>query len=397
MLDELTSPLVRRTLLTTLAVAVVQLVVIITISVRTALDLQLASAQSYAEQLERAGVLRPCDPSRFGPAASLADPQPPPRGSTAIDVETSGEPPCDRLRVQLVPDRRGMIRGRLRLAAWTGAALMLALLVAVPLVRRIRRLERDASRVIERGFVGEVHAGNDELGRLARTFNHAVARARQTIAELAASRALLRDRLADLAHDVRTPLASLKLGIGSDDPDVQRTLRAEVEYLDRLFDNLASLTLLESDALPVEPRPLDLRELADQLAVRFTLLARDAGLALSVEGEPSVVHADSVLLTQVTSNLVHNALKHARSRVGLTVGPGFVEVRDDGPGMSPEALESALERQVHGSESTAGRGLGLAIARALSERQGARLELVSAVGEGTRAVVRWPTPPTERP
>jgi len=387
---ELTSPLVRRTVLATVAVAVVQLVVIVAISLRSVWEVQRAAATTYVAQLESAGLLRPCDPARLGPAATPASSRPLTRWSTAVEVETTGEPPCDRLHIQLVEDRRGLVRGRLRLAAWTGAALMLALLVAAPIVRRIRRLEEDAARVVEAGFVGEVEAGDDELGRLAQTFNQAAARARSMIDELASSRALLRERLADLAHDVRTPLASLKLGIGSDDPHVRRTLRAEVEYLDRLFDNLASLTLLETGALPVERRPVDLAELAEHLRVRFALLARDADLELSVHGGPAVVQADSSLLTQVLSNLVHNALKHARSRVELRVAPGRVEVRDDGAGMSPEERERVQQRLVRGTERAAGRGLGLAIARALSERQGAVLELRSGLGQGTEAIVRWP-------
>jgi signal transduction histidine kinase len=217
--------------------------------------------------------------------------------------------------------------------------------------------------------------------------------------------------LADLGHEVRTPLTGV-LGMsellldGSLQPQQRRqveAIRGAGEHLLRLVDDALDLACLGSGCLRLDPRPFDpCAVVADVVALQAPL-ARARGLAFHATVEPELPRAllgDAVRVRQVLFNLLGNAVKFTdRGEVGLHAGPGaggcglrFV-VRDTGPGIDP-ARQARLFRRFEraGSGTQPGSGLGLAISRELVLAMGGRIALDSAPGDGARFVVELPFP-----
>ncbi len=192
------------------------------------------------------------------------------------------------------------------------------------------------------------------------------------------SQTALKKTLAALAHDVRTPIASLKLGLDrmNDSPEAQNTLgpalRSEVEYLDALFANLISLVRIDADAPTSTNQEVDLAVIVERTQTRYLFLADDkkATIELALPGEQTLVYADVVSLEQAIGNLTHNALKYARKHVALILfvegDKAIVQVRDDGPGFLGPETEQVTQRYFRGqlkpTYSRNGMGLGLTIA-----------------------------------
>ena len=278
----------------------------------------------------------------------------------------------------------------LRLLLLPLAALTLVALTAGPLVRRIRALSRAMERVVRDDFAGSIaDDADDELGEVARAFDAASASARERLERLEHRDALLRRAMADLAHDLRTPLATLQLS-ASGLPASSRaaTIRAELAFLEGMTENFEAL-LGGDEGEQVEDIPL--APLLDRIKHRFAPLAGDRDLTFEVSVPDEAVHlrGPSIGLERALSNLVQNALRFARANIVLvlfTEGDEVrLEVRDDGPGFGDFSARAA-ERGVRGDEAEgAGFGLGLAIAEAAARRLGGRLELTTG-GDGETVV-----------
>ncbi|MFJ9241577.1 sensor histidine kinase [Streptomyces sp. NPDC101776] len=193
--------------------------------------------------------------------------------------------------------------------------------------------------------------------------------------------------LAEAAHELRTPLATLRLTVergGSSD----ETLRL-VDRLSRLVTGLLARARLESGAQRVELIPLRL----DQL-VETTVEELPDHASVTVTSEPVVVRGDPDLLAQAVRNLVENAQRHggpAGSPVAVTVAPGLVTVRDHGPGVPLSDRERVFARGVTGSGP--GTGAGLAIVRWVAGLHDGTARLTDAPGGGLLAELRLPTDP----
>jgi signal transduction histidine kinase len=214
-----------------------------------------------------------------------------------------------------------------------------------------------------------------------------------------------RDMMADIAHELRTPLAVIqgKLeglldGVYERDDAQLIELLAEVHVVGRLVEDLRTLALSESGALKLEKESTDIGELANDVAHAFQgqAAARNAKLRVDSSPELPLVTIDAVRIREVLVNLMTNALEHTPSSgtvvIGLAdVGPKgvSVEVSDSGTGMNPEEADRVFERFHKGSESR-GLGLGLAIARNLVIAHGGEIQLTSEAGQGTR--VRFTIP-----
>ena len=280
-------------------------------------------------------------------------------------------------------------------------ALVLWLALASPLVRRIRRMAQQAQRITREGFEGHITpVREDELGQMAQTFNDAARTARTLLSQQAAQETLLRTTLAQLSHDVRTPLATLKLGMGrlnsSDPQDIQQALpvmRANLEHLDALFSNFSTMVALEESTLPVQLVRLDLGVLVSRVLVKFERMAqdRDIALSVSVEDEPLWVQGDPIALEQLLSNLVHNALRHAHAHIAVLAFPQdgavLLEVRDDGPGYAPSQPSEAPANRL--------KGWGLVIVRQIAHHHHADFDIAPVRGDdpGTLARLTLPSPP----
>lgn len=277
------------------------------------------------------------------------------------------------------------------------AAVALVMLTAVPLVRRIHALSASMDAVADHGFVGTVADGtDDELGAVAKAFDAATATARERLEQLEHRDLVMRRALADLAHDLRTPLTTLKLSAsGLDASTAATTIRAELDLLEGMAQNFESLLGGDEDAA-LEQVALD--RILGRVRHRFGLLAQDRGLQFEVglPDEALVVEATSVALERAVSNLVQNAMRFAVKHVGLLLfrdGPEIrLEVRDDGPGFG--ALSGrAAERGVRGDQTRGeGFGLGLAIAEATARRFDGRLEIGKGDEGETLVALVFPAP-----
>jgi len=291
----------------------------------------------------------------------------------------------------------------LRLLVAAVAALALVALTAAPLVRRIRRMRDGTEGVVDADFDGVVPqtGPGDELDDLGGAFNAAAAAAKERLDALDQRDALLRRGLADLGHDLRTPLATLKLRVGRLDPVASSTvdMRAELEYLSGLVGNFESLLRLGSPHDPEALQDVDLGLLIERLRRRFEGLADERGVSLVVAPPDAalVVRGDQVALEQAVGNLVQNAVWWAMGNVAVLAfvrgEEVVVEVRDDGPGVDADEVARLSARRARGDDAGGrgeGFGLGLSIADAAVRRHGGRLELQTAPDGGTRAALVLP-------
>ncbi|MCD1144934.1 HAMP domain-containing histidine kinase [Kocuria sp. LUK] len=264
---------------------------------------------------------------------------------------------------------------------------------------------------------GEVAGGNyavrvespglgPEFDSLTRSFNDMAAR-------LDTVESTRRRMLADLAHEMRTPLATLKGhlegvqdGVLEWDERTARILDAQIARLERLARDIRSLTQAEEATLHLRPVPVDPAELAAQAVAAAAPAASARHVTLHARGTPgTTVPLDPERTGQVLGNLLENALRHTPAGGNVTVttehgrGEVVVTVADTGEGIDAEHLPHVFERFYRGppgrEASRSGSGLGLAISKALVEAQGGTLEADSP-GPGAGAVfrIRWPLPGT---
>lgn len=307
-----------------------------------------------------------------------------------------------------------------------GMPLLLALLAAASwlvigrTLRPITLLRRGAAAVggTARSRRLPVPEARDEVHALATTLNDMLGRLEEAEAR---QRALV----SDAAHELRSPLASIRLQLevalshpeGQDWNETAEGVLEDTLRLSRLAEDLLALARLDEGRLS-RREPVDLGDLARRAAERYDLgldlrsglgsgldSGLDSGLGSGLApGPPPVVLGDALDLRRVLTNLVDNALRHAASavrigvRTGGAAGPGVAEltVTDDGPGIPPEDRERVFDRFTRlddaRSRDDGGAGLGLAIVRTTVEAHGGTVHLEDA-SPGLRAVVRLPLAP----
>jgi signal transduction histidine kinase len=290
-------------------------------------------------------------------------------------------------------------------AIWLGglAAVLLALVLGLLLARRLTRpLSQltQASRKLAAGELGQqVNVGHQgEVGELADSFN-------QMSAALAHAEQQRQQMLADIAHELRTPLSitrghleAMLDGVFPTTPDNLALIHEETILLGRLVEDLRTLSLAEAGQLSLDKTPLDLTELAAQAVAAFDPLAESEGVRLLVQlpDMPIQITADAGRLRQALGNLLSNALRHVtKGENGLpqvTVslvhqnGTARLSVADNGPGLSPEAQAHVFDRFWRAdsarSRDRGGSGLGLAICRAIVDAHNGRIWVESTPGHG---------------
>jgi signal transduction histidine kinase/CheY-like chemotaxis protein len=215
-----------------------------------------------------------------------------------------------------------------------------------------------------------------------------------------------------LAHELRNPLAPIRNSVHvlvRADPSAEQAVRAraiiarQVEHLTRLVDDLLDVKRITTGKLRLHRTEMDLvkqvRETVEDLRALFT--SRSRSLELSVPEEPIWISGDRTRVSQLVSNLLHNAAKFTDSggRVSVTVerdcGKAVVRVRDDGVGVPPELLDRMFEAffqsdtTLHRAE--AGLGLGLSLVRGIAQLHGGAVRACSeGSGKGTEFVVTLP-------
>ncbi|HTI32567.1 MAG TPA: ATP-binding protein [Miltoncostaea sp.] len=220
-----------------------------------------------------------------------------------------------------------------------------------------------------------------------------------------------RDLVANVSHELKTPIAALKgfLELLEGDVDERHrreflgSMTQETDRLERLVEEQLQLARLDAGAVPLERERVDLAELASVVTGPRIPLARRAGVTLTApaEGGPPVeVDVDPARIEQILLILLDNALRHTPrgGRVEVVVGrdgqDATLAVHDTGEGIAEEAQPFVFDRFYRGDPSREGRsaGLGLAIARGLAAAHRGGIDLVSSVGEGSTFTVRLPLP-----
>ena len=275
-------------------------------------------------------------------------------------------------------------------------------------LRPIQRITQTALEIGQaRDFSSRVqHEGpNDELGRLATTFNGMLSRLQAAYQQVAHALQVQRDFVADVSHELRTPLTTIQGNLAllqrkpppprRDREDILEDLTGESERLIRLVGDL--LTLARADAGRELARdPLPVWPIVEDVCRQARLLEPEREIECEGAGD-AVALGDRDALKQVLLILLDNAIKHGEGlvRVGLEGRDHRIAIRvqDSGPGMSPELRERIFDRFYRGDESrsTPGFGLGLSIARALVEAQGGTVGMESQVGVGTTFTVTLPS------
>jgi len=288
-----------------------------------------------------------------------------------------------------------LLFGLLALATWllTGYTL-----------RPIAALRRGAAEVTGTGVPRAlpVPPARDEVRLLAVTLNDMLAR-------LAEAQQRQRDLVSDTAHELRSPIASIRaqLEVALDHPDgldwteTARDVHADTLRLARLTEDL--LLLARLDGQPLRRKPTDLAAVCESVAARYATARVTVRTEAVDPGERCVVAGDQDALARLLVNLLDNAVRHAASRVCVSVradgGWAVLTVTDDGPGIPAQDAERAFGRFARlddarsrpGEKGAAeeGAGLGLAIVKSTAEAHGGSVSLADA-RPGLRALVRLP-------
>jgi len=281
-------------------------------------------------------------------------------------------------------------------------ALILGAVLAQTLTRPLRELT-EATQIIAQGELGyqvEVHS-NDELGDLSSSFN-------KMSADLEKSTLARRQMTADVAHDLRTPLSvilgyteALMDGKLDGSKDIYKVLHDEAGHLQRLIDDLQTLSMVDAGELPLLLQDVSPEDLLKRTAAAMREHANAADITIIVNSEDNLpkIHVDPERIAQVLGNLVNNAIRYTPQggKIELIAtsknGSVFLRVRDNGVGITPEDLPYVFDRFYRGSKSrqqNGEAGLGLAIAKSLVEAHNGQISVVSNLGEGTAFTIEIP-------
>jgi signal transduction histidine kinase len=285
-------------------------------------------------------------------------------------------------------------------------ALFLARWLARGMTQPLRDMAQ-AARKMETGDYGQrVHTDSrDEVGQLAAAFN-------RMSDELESLEQLRRDLVANVSHELKTPISALRAhlenlldGVESPAPETLQVMLSQSERLGRLVDRLLDLSRLESGETPLQRESVPLHPLVSQVLSEIEVARSDRGVAIQdlVPDDLPQILVDRERVHQVLFNLLDNAVRFTPpgGRVVVSArrsnGSCEVAVADTGPGIAPEHLPRLFERfyRVDPSRShrDGGTGIGLAIARSVVEAHGGRIRAESEMGKGSTFTFELPVAP----
>jgi len=309
-------------------------------------------------------------------------------------------------------DVEGTLR-KLNLTVLAGAvgAVLLAALISLSFARAIAEPVRELSRAAHALAAGDLHQhlvspSGDEVGELVDSFNAMASKLRDAEVARREFASDVSHELHSLATSMQTAAEALERGAGRDERLRVRLIDGLVGHtrrLNRLSEDLLQLARLEAGRLTLSLDLCSLADVARSTVDEFAAEAQQRGLALTTRTDGELpVTGDEVRLVQAVGNLVENAVKYTPPGGEVEVvaaamnGEYVVTVRDNGQGIPPEELPHIWDRyyRVEGRASggSAGTGLGLAIAAGIVSAHGGRIEVASALDQGTTFAVHLPRP-----
>jgi len=285
-------------------------------------------------------------------------------------------------------------------------ALALSTIVSTRIVRPVRELAGAAQQIAHGAHTARVPArGTDELAELAGAFNEMAAsleRAEQIRSQL----------LADVAHELRTPLATVESyiealsdGVLAIDEENWGVIRAETSRLNRLVDDLQKVSRAQAHQLDLHVAPVAAAALVSDAvkAAQPAYTAKGVGLKADIAPHVPAIEADSERIAEVLANLLTNALRHTPAGGSVTVSARQrdarleIAVADNGEGIAPEHIDRVFARFYRvdpaRSRASGGTGIGLAIVRAIVEAHGGTVTATSpGTGSGTTITLLLPIP-----
>lgn len=287
-----------------------------------------------------------------------------------------------------------------------GIAVVLGNFFSYALVERISQLER-ATHDIQKGNLAAraLVSGRDEIAALAQSFNQMADRLQEADQKQREIDRLRRDLVAWAGHDLRTPLASIRVliealvdGLVSDAQVSQQYLeqaKKQVDVLSTLVDDLFQVSQIDAGGLSLDREPASLSDLISDALESFSGVAQQQGIRLEGSAAPGIdpVTMDVGRMGRVLNNLLSNALHHTPDGgcITLRADPDGRQIRvsliDNGNGIAPEDMPYIFDRFYRGDKSrsraTGGAGLGLAITKGIVEAHGGQIGVQSEPGKGT--------------
>ena len=291
-----------------------------------------------------------------------------------------------------------------------GLVALAVALGAYPIIRRLTQRLEGLQRGVERWGSGDLSArmvvqGSDEVAFLAERFNHAAERIETLMESQKALLASHKSLLANASHELRSPLARIRMGLELMGGGAGSTQRAEISRsineLDQLIDEILLASRLDTRQADAEPfEVLDLTGLAAEECARV-----QAELGTATQTESLTLQGSARLLRRLIRNLLENARRYSTGEVSLELGQtgagaqrrAVIRVNDHGPGVPPDQRERIFEpfyRLPGASEREGGVGLGLALVKSITERHGGSVRCEDRPGGGASFVVELPMPAT---
>lgn len=292
-------------------------------------------------------------------------------------------------------------------------AVLFAFLIARSLVKPLNKLSQAVRRIAEGSLnvTVDIH-GRNEIGELARNFN-------TMSREISKVNILQRELVANISHDIRTPLTMIKgyaemiKDISGEDPQARNEhldiIVDEANRLSKLVSDVMDLSLMQAGQTAFHPHTFDITAKVRDILGRYRLLEETSGFEFTLEAaRPYLVEGDETRIEQVLYNLLNNAVNHIGPvkritvRIGEDAGDVKIEVEDTGTGIRQEDLPLIWDRYFKpykkGEKQSMGTGLGLSIVKAILVNHHSRFGVNSTLGVGsTFWFTLSPPPPEEQP
>ena len=286
---------------------------------------------------------------------------------------------------------------------FAGIGLVVSYFLSGNITRPLRQLSRAAEKIRQGELKQEVPVETrDEVGQLAAVFN-------QMSAELAVNENNRQELLANIAHELKTPLAilqghleSMLDGVEQPEPDKLFSMQEEVMRLTRLVGDLRDLSLAQVHQLELHLQPMDLGEKTERAAEMLEPLLEEKNLHFVKELAPDLPlrQLDPDRLNQILYNLITNAIRYTTPGTAIVLKSEAAGknvrliIADEGPGIAPEDLPHVFEQFYRGDKSRnralGGSGIGLSLAKSFVEAQGGSIRAENRKNGGAAFIVEFP-------